>query len=155
MILVNTYIFFSNFIKNIKINKMLQLGEKYIYKFSYTQEQVNAFAEVTGDNNPVHLDKEYAEKTIFKRPIAHGMLGASILSKVFGTIFPGEGTIYLNQTLNFLRPMFVDQEYEAVFEVKEIIADKNKAIISTTIQNNEGKSVLTGEATIMNIEQIK
>ena len=155
MILVNTCIFFSTFIKNIKIEKMLKLGEKYIHKFSYTQEQVNAFAQVTGDNNPVHLDKEYAEKTIFKRPIAHGMLGASILSKVFGTIFPGEGTIYLNQTLNFLRPMFVDQEYEAVFEVEEIIAEKNKAIISTKIHNNEGKSVLTGEATIMNIEQIK
>jgi acyl dehydratase len=134
---------------------MLQIGEKYIHTFSYTQEQVNAFAEVTGDKNPVHLDKEYAEKTIFKQPIAHGMLGASILSKVFGTIFPGEGTIYLNQTLNFLRPMFVEQQYEAIFEVKEIIPEKNKAIISTIIQNNEGKSVLSGEATIMNLEHIK
>ena len=134
---------------------MLVIGQKYIHTFTYTQEQVNSFAEVTGDKNPVHLDKEYAEKTIFKRPIAHGMLAASILSKVFGTIFPGEGTIYLNQTLNFLRPMFVNEQYEAIFEVKEIVAEKNKAIISTIIQNNEGKTVLSGEATIMNLEQIK
>ncbi len=133
---------------------MLELGQKYTHSFSYSQEQVNEFARVTGDNNPVHLDEEFASKSIFKRRIAHGMLGASILSKVFGTLFPGNGTIYLNQTLNFLRPMYVEEEYEAVFEVKELIIDKNRAIISTTIINNEGKSVLSGEATIMNIEAI-
>ena len=133
---------------------MLELGQKYTHSFSYSQEQVNEFARVTGDNNPVHLDEEFASKSIFKRRIAHGMLGASILSKVFGTLFPGNGTIYLNQTLNFLRPMYVEEEYEAVFEVKELIIDKNRAIISTTIINKEGKSVLSGEATIMNIEAI-
>ena len=133
---------------------MLELGQKYTHSFSYSQEQVNEFARVTGDNNPVHLDEEFASKSIFKRRIAHGMLGASILSKVFGTLFPGNGTIYLNQTLNFLRPIYVEEEYEAVFEVKELIIDKNRAIISTTIINNEGKSVLSGEATIMNIEAI-
>ena len=133
---------------------MLELGQKYSHSFSYTQEQVNDFARVTGDNNPVHLDEEFASKSIFKRRIAHGMLGASILSKVFGTLFPGNGTIYLNQTLNFLRPMYVEEVYEAVFEVKELIIDKNRAIISTTIINSEGKSVLSGEATIMNIEAI-
>jgi len=134
---------------------MLELDQIYTHSFSYTQEQVNAFAKVTGDNNPVHLDEEFASKTIFKKRIAHGMLGASILSKVFGTLFPGNGTIYLNQTLNFLRPMYVDEKYEAIFEVKEIIKEKNKAIISTTIHNKEGKAVLTGEATIMNTIEIK
>ncbi len=140
----------------MKQNKtaMLEIGQKYAHSFSYTQEQVDEFARVTGDNNPVHLDEEFAAKSIFKRRIAHGMLGASILSKVFGTLFPGNGTIYLNQTLNFLRPMYVEEEYEAVFEVKELIIDKNRAIISTTISNSEGKSVLSGEATIMNIEAI-
>jgi len=140
----------------LKQNKtaMLEIGQKYAYSFSYTQEQVDEFARVTGDNNPVHLDEEFASKSIFKRRIAHGMLGASILSKVFGTLFPGNGTIYLNQTLNFLRPMYVEEVYEAVFEVKELISDKNRAIISTTIINSEGKSVLSGEATIMNTEAI-
>ena len=133
---------------------MLDLGQKYTHTFSYTQAQVNEFARVTGDNNPVHLDEEFASNTIFKRRIAHGMLGASILSKVFGTIFPGNGTIYLNQTLNFLRPMYVDEPYQAIFEVKELIKEKNRAIISTTILNGDGKAVLTGEATIMNTEAI-
>jgi acyl dehydratase len=134
---------------------MLKLGQKYTHTFSYTQEQVNEFARVTGDDNPVHLDEEFASKTIFKKRIAHGMLGASILSKVFGTLFPGNGTIYLNQTLNFLRPMYVDEMYDAVFEVKELIIEKNRAVISTTILNSEGKSVLSGEATIMNTEVIR
>ncbi len=134
---------------------MLQVGQKYIHKFSYTQDQVNAFAEVTGDNNPVHLDEKYASNTIFKRPIAHGMLGASMFSKVFGTLFPGEGTIYLNQSLNFLRPMYVEEPYEATFEVVEIISEKNRAIITTSISNNEGKIVLSGEATLMNVDKIK
>lgn len=134
---------------------MIELGQKHTHPFKFSQGEVEAFAKVTGDNNPVHLDEEYASKTIFKKRIVHGMLGASLLSKVFGTIFPGEGTIYLNQTLNFLRPMYVDENYEATFEVKEIIKEKNRAIILTTITNSEGKAVLSGEAIIMNTSAIQ
>lgn len=134
---------------------MIEIGQKHIHPFRFTQAEVEAFAKVTGDNNPVHLDEEYAATTIFKKRIVHGMLGASLLSKVFGTIFPGEGTIYLNQTLNFLRPMYVEENYEAIFEVKEIIKEKNRAIISTTITNSEGKAVLSGEAIIMNSNAIQ
>ena len=70
-------------------------------------------------------------------------------------MFPGEGTIYLSQTLNFLKPMYVNENYEAVFEVKEIILEKNRAIISTSIKNQEGKSLMSGEALLMNTEKIK
>lgn len=134
---------------------MIELGQTYTCEFSYSQDEVFAFAEVTGDKNPLHLDEEFASKTIFKRRIIHGMLGASLFSKVFGTIFPGEGTIYMNQSLNFLRPMYVDEVYKAIFEVKEIFSEKNRAVISTDIFNSAGKPVLTGEATIMNLEAIK
>ena len=134
---------------------MLEQGQVYTVKFSFNQENVIAFAEVTGDKNPVHLDEAYAASTIFKKPIVHGMLGASLFSKVFGTMFPGEGTIYLSQTLNFLKPMYVNENYEAVFEVKEIILEKNRAIISTSIKNQEGKSLMSGEALLMNTEKIK
>ena len=134
---------------------MLELGQVYTVKFNFNQENVIAFAEVTGDKNPVHLDEAYAAKTIFKKPIVHGMLGASLFSKVFGTLFPGEGTIYLNQSLNFLKPMYVDENYEAVFEVKELILEKNRAIISTSIRNEQGKSLISGEALLMNTEKIK
>ncbi|MGZ3920556.1 MAG: MaoC family dehydratase, partial [Bacteroidia bacterium] len=118
--------------------------------------EVNRFAEVTGDKNPVHLDADYAAKTMFKRPIMHGMLGASLFSKVFGTLFPGEGTIYLKQSLSFLKPMYVDVNYEAVFTVKEVTKEKNRAIIETLIKDKTTGNICTsGEATVMNVEKIK
>jgi acyl dehydratase len=128
----------------------------FVYEFQFSQRDVEAFARVTGDNNPVHLDPEYAAKTMFKRPIMHGMLGASLFSKVFGTLFPGEGTIYLKQSLNFLKPMYVDTPYVAEFTVKEVIPDKNRAIIETLIKDKASGNVCTsGEALIMNVDKIK
>jgi acyl dehydratase len=129
----------------------METGTIYTHKFSFSQEEVNRFAEVTGDNNPIHLSAEYAEKSIFKKPIMHGFLGASIFSKVFGTLFPGEGTIYLKQSMSFLKPMYVNQEYEAVFTIKEIIAGKNRALIETKIVESETNNItITGEALIQN-----
>lgn len=127
----------------------MEIGYKFQHAFKFSQQDVIGFAKVTGDNNPIHLDATYAEKSLFKKPIMHGMLGASIFSKVFGTIFPGEGSIYLNQSLNFLRPMFVEENYEAIFEVKEVFPDKKRVIISTSIINAEGKATISGEATLI------
>ncbi len=135
---------------------MMKTGDVYLHEFSFSQEEVNRFAEVTGDRNPVHLDETYAAKTMFKRPILHGMLGASLFSKVFGTLFPGEGTIYLKQSLNFLKPMYAGTVYVAEFTVKEVIAGKNRAIIETLIREKASTFVCTsGEALVMNTEKIK
>ena len=135
------------------MSEKLHLNQTFSTNFSFSQQDVADFARVTGDNNPVHLDEEFASKTIFKTRIMHGMLGACVFSKVFGTLFPGEGTIYLSQSVNFLKPMYVDVIYEAHFEVMEIL-EKNRALISTTILTNEGKKVVVGDAVIMNIEKI-
>jgi acyl dehydratase len=135
---------------------MIQKGETYSHEFKFTQNEVIQFAEVTGDKNPVHTDAEYAAKTMFKRPIMHGMLSASLFSKVFGTLFPGEGTIYLKQSLNFLKPMYVETDYVAEFKVLDIIAEKNRAIVETTIKDkNSGLVCTSGEATVMNTNAIK
>lgn len=131
----------------------LHLNQTFSTDFSFSQQDVFDFARVTGDNNPVHLDEEFASKTIFKTRIMHGMLGACVFSKVFGTMFPGDGTIYLSQSVNFLKPMYVDTLYSARFEVLEIL-EKNRARISTTILTKEDKKVVVGEAVIMNIEKI-
>jgi acyl dehydratase len=134
---------------------MLKENDTYKHEFTYTQHDIIKFAEVTGDNNPVHLDAAYAATTMFKIPIMHGMLGASLFSKVFGTLFPGEGTIYLKQSLSFMKPMFVDTAYEAVFTVKEINTEKHRAIIETTIIDKTTGALCTiGEATVMNINKI-
>jgi acyl dehydratase len=135
---------------------MIQVNDTYLHRFSYTQQQVEEFARVTGDNNPVHTDAAFAANTLFKIPIMHGMLGAALFSKIFGTLFPGDGTIYLGQTLNFLRPMYAGKEYEAVFTVKEVNTEKHRAIVETKIIDPETQKVVTvGEATVMNEEKIK
>ena len=135
---------------------MIKVNEVYTHNFKFSQDEVNRFAEVTGDKNPVHTDADYAAKTMFKRPIMHGMLSASLFSKVFGTLFPGEGTIYLKQSLSFLKPMYVDVKYEAVFTVKEVLKDKNRAIVETLIKDKSTGIVCTsGEATVMNVDKIK
>ncbi len=129
----------------------IELGKKFVFPFSLTQEDINAFAKVTGDKNPIHWDENYAATTPFKKPIVHGMFGAAIFSRVLGTSFPGEGTIYMKQSLSFQKPMYVGLLYEAVFEVKEIIAGKHRALISTSIIEKETDQVVTtGEAFVMN-----
>ncbi len=135
---------------------MITVNQTYTHEFQFSQDEVTRFAEVTGDKNPVHLDAAYAATTMFKKPIMHGMLSASLFSKVFGTLFPGEGTIYLKQSLSFLRPMYVDTVYEAVFTVKEIMAEKNRAVVETVIKDKTTGAVCTsGEATVMNVNAIK
>ena len=138
-----------------KNKEKLNEKDEYRLTFSYSQEQVNKFAEVTGDNNPLHLDEEYAATTMFKRPIMHGFLGGSVFSKIVGTLFPGEGTIYMNQTMNFMRPMFVDTEYEAVMTITEITREKNRAKVQTqVIDKTTGKVTISGEATVINANRL-
>lgn len=126
----------------------------FSHTFRFTQEDVENFAKVTGDNNPLHLDPDFAATTPFKKPIIHGMLGASVFTKVLGTIYPGFGSVYLGQTLEFLRPMFVDTDYEAVFTIESIDPVKHTARIRGEIKNLEtGKKCTTGVATLMNAEK--
>ena len=135
---------------------MIKIGDIYTHDFQFSQEEVNQFAQVTGDKNPVHTDPKYAATTMFKRPIMHGMLSASLFSKVFGTLFPGEGTIYLKQSLSFLRPMYVDTSYEAIFTVKEIVTERNRAVVETIIKDKSTGAICTsGEASVMNVDKIK
>jgi acyl dehydratase len=129
-------------------------GQVYQYEFSFTQEQVDQFAALSGDTNPIHTDKEYAAQTIFGKPIIHGYFGTSVFSKVFGTMFPGEGTIYLEQTLQFMAPMFVDQLYKANFKVVEL-PGRNKAKVETTIVDaSTNKTCVQGQALILNKTRI-
>ncbi len=126
-------------------------GTKFSHIFSFTQQNVEDFARVTGDDNPLHLDADFAATTQFKKPIIHGMLGASVFTKILGTQFPGYGSVYLGQTMDFLRPMFTDVEYEAVFTIKSIDAVKHRAEISTEVMDlNTRKITIRGVATLMN-----
>lgn len=130
------------------------VDSSFEHLFKFTQEEVVRFAELTGDNNPIHVDAEYAATTSFKKPIIHGMLGATVFTKVLGTQFPGYGSIYLKQTLEFLRPMYADVEYRAVFTIKSINPAKHIAEISGEIFDAQTKKIVTrGMATMINEEK--
>ena len=131
------------------------LNATHRYTFRFSQDDVVDFARVTGDNNPLHLDADFAAATPFKRPIIHGMLGASVFTKVLGTEFPGYGSVYLGQTLEFLRPMFVDTDYEATFTVQSIDLSKHAAQILGEIRDVQtGKVTTRGIATLLHKEKI-
>ncbi len=139
--------------ENTNNTKLLEIGDTYKHTFSYTQEQVAQFAELTGDKNPLHLDAEYAATTNFKKPIIHGLFGMSVFSKIMGMEFPGEGSVYMSHSLEFKRPMYVDVIYEAVFIVSEIDRKRHTAIVKTQVFNNETKKItIEGHAKVMNKE---
>jgi 3-hydroxybutyryl-CoA dehydratase len=110
---------------------------------------IERFAQATGDNNPIHLDEEYAKGTMFKKRVAHGMLLAGILSGVLGTQFPGIGTIYMSQTLRFSKPVFIGDEIALSLKVLELIHEKNRVRLETVCTNQGGDTVLSGEALVM------
>ncbi len=129
---------------------MLRVGSHYNESFLVTQDQVDQYALLSGDHNPIHLDEEYAAQSIFGRRIVHGFLACSVFTKVLGTSFPGPGTIYLKQDLVFKQPCYTNQEYKAQFEIMSIDADRHRAIVSTTLLDHEGKEIIAGQALVQN-----
>lgn len=107
-----------------------------------------AFAGVSGDTNPVHVDEEFAASTMFGGRIAHGMLSASYMSAVFGTQLPGPGCIYLSQSLRFKAPVKIGDTVVATVTVKELVREKRQAVFDTVCTVG-GKVVLDGEAKIL------
>jgi len=124
----------------------LKIGDSAQISRTITEKDINDFARVTGDSNPVHLDQAYAERTIFKGRIAHGLLSVGLLSTVLGNILPGHGTIYLSQEIKFLAPVRIGDTITAKVEVLELIHEKHGAKFRTTCTNQDGKLVVDGIA---------
>ena len=117
------------------------------------QSDINAFADVTGDHNPVHVDEEFAKTTRFGKRIAHGMLTASLISAVLANKLPGEGRVYLGQTLQFVAPVFPGDEITARVTVKEIREDKPIVKLETICVNQRDEIVIRGEATVLTADE--
>ena len=113
------------------------------------QTDIQAFAAVTGDQNPIHVDEEFAKTTRFGQRIAHGMLTASLISSVLANKLPGEGSVYLGQTLQFVAPVFPGDEVTARVTVKEIREDKPILKLETICVNQHDEIVIRGEATVL------
>ena len=127
----------------------LKIGDSAQISKTITEADIELFARATGDFNPVHLDQAYAEKTMFKGRIAHGLLSVGLLSSILGNILPGHGTIYLSQEVKFLAPVRIGDTITAGVEVIELISDKNRAKFRTTCMNQDGKLVVDGIAWAM------
>lgn len=126
----------------------LEVGTKAKVVKTVTDEDICDFARISTDNNPVHLDAEYASKTQFGKRIAHGMFSASLISAVLGANMPGYGTIYLSQTLKFKKPVFLGDTLTAWGEVVEK-GEKKRVRIKTWVENQNGEVVTEGEAMTM------
>lgn len=125
-----------------------QIGQNASIEKAFTDEDVRNFANISLDRNPVHLNDEYAQNTIFKGRIVHGFLTGSLISAIIGTILPGEGTIYLNQTMNFRKPVRIGEMIKATVEIVGIREDKNILTLNTYCENEKGELVIEGSAVV-------
>ncbi|MBJ7556917.1 MaoC family dehydratase [Marinomonas spartinae] len=126
----------------------LSIDQTATYTKTVTQEDVQSFAYITGDTNPVHLDADFAATTSFGKPIAHGMLSAGFISAAIGTKLPGPGCIYLEQNLKFRAPVYIGQEVTTTITVAEINERRRRVTLKTTCEC-DGKVVVSGEAIVM------
>lgn len=125
-----------------------QIGESASLEKIFTDEDVRLFASISLDKNPVHLSDDYAANTIFKGRIVHGFLTGSLISAIIGTILPGEGTIYLNQTMNFRKPVRIGEKIKATVEVVGIKEEKSILTLNTYCENERGEIVIEGSAVV-------
>ena len=132
----------------------LTVGSNHQESLRFSQQDVIDFARVSGDDNPIHLDAVYAATTQFGRPIIHGMISGCVFTRIMGTKFPGYGSIYIAQTIEFKRPMFVETDYEAKFTIISVNEEKHRAeIFCEIIDKITGKTTTTGTATMINLER--
>ncbi|MGI9292402.1 MAG: MaoC family dehydratase [Pseudomonadales bacterium] len=130
------------------MNKKLNVGDSATISKVFNNDDVEKFAIVSEDCNPIHLDETAAADSIFGQRVVHGMLVGSLFSALLGTKLPGEGSIYLGQTLSFKAPVFIGEEVTASVEILEIRESKSIAKLRTLCVNSSGVTVIDGEAVV-------
>jgi 3-hydroxybutyryl-CoA dehydratase len=128
---------------------MLNIGMRGSMRRKITAEDIEKYAELVGDYNPIHVNETAAQESIFGRRVVHGMFTLGLVSSVIGTKMPGYGTIYLNQNINFKAPLYIDDEVTVVVEVMEIInCEKGIYKLHTYAENQYQTIVIDGEALV-------
>lgn len=127
----------------------LTIGDTAELSKTITGDDVQSFAEISLDRNPLHLDDDIARKSIFGQRVAHGILSAGLISAVIGTQLPGKDTIYLAQTLKFTAPVFIGDQITAKVTVTNKNDDKHIIQLKTQVTNQDGKMVIDGTATVV------
>ncbi len=127
----------------------LKVGDQAEIRKIFTEKDVLTFADVSEDHNPAHVDKDYAESSMFGRQIVHGMLVGALFSAIFGVQMPGLGSIYTKQSLKFTKPVFFGDEITAKVTVKELNLERNRVTFDCIAMNEKEEVVIIGEAEIM------
>eukprot|EP00054_Salpingoeca_dolichothecata_P010412 m.58203 g.58203 ORF g.58203 m.58203 type:complete len:157 (+) comp18977_c0_seq1:3-473(+) len=140
LLLLRSYCFVPRFVR---------VGETFSLEKTFSSADVQTFARISGDDNPIHLDKDYAATTPFGRPIVHGVLMNGLISAILGTKYPGNGTIYLNGDFQFKAPLFVGEQVTAEVTVAHVEPKKPVATFHTICKNKEDKILLEGQAKVM------
>ena len=130
------------------MKKDMKVGDKAYLSKIFTEQDVIQYSEISTDTNPIHLDVNYASSTVFGKPIVHGMLVASMFSALIGVELPGEGSIYLGQSLSFKAPVSIGDQVTASVEIVGIREDKPIVTLRTICINNEGQMLIEGEAVV-------
>lgn len=133
----------------------LQLNQTFSITTRITASDVETFGHIIGDLNPVHYDEAYAKTSIFKQRVAHGMFVGSLFSPILGMHLPGEGSIYLGQTLKFLKPTYFGDTITATVTIIEINKEKNIVVFETLATNQHQEIVVQGTATVMPPKEVK
>lgn len=128
--------------------KIYEIGESASFSKTLTQTDVYNFVGIVGDFNPIHINAVEASKSIFKHQICHGLLTASLISTVIGMQLPGPGSIYLNQDLKFVKPVYFDDTITATVIVTAVDPVRGIITLKTDEHNQEGSLVVTGEAKV-------
>jgi 3-hydroxybutyryl-CoA dehydratase len=124
------------------------IGQKASFSKIITEQDVATFAEISGDKNPLHLDDAYAKQTRFGARIAHGAFTFALISAALGTELPGPGTVYMSQSLKFIKPVYLDDTITATVEIAAIRADKGIVTLKTECANQRGEKIAEGEAVV-------
>ena len=132
----------------------LKIGDSYKEEFVITQEMVNKFAKLSGDKNPLHIDKKFAATTRFKKPIVHGLFSVTSFGKVMGTKFPGPGSIHVAQNLSFKKPLYPDEKYYVYIELIRIVKKKQFGVFKTQIYDLNNKLIVDGTGTALHEEKL-
>lgn len=127
----------------------IEVGAKASRSKAFSSQDVWVFAAVSTDINPIHLDEEVAKAGIFKQRVVHGQLVSSLFSGLLGCELPGQGTIFMGQSLKFRAPVFLDQKITASVEIVNIRTDKPIITLKTSAVNEDGIVVIEGEATVL------
>jgi acyl dehydratase len=127
----------------------IQIGREASLRHTITEKDVQTFAELTGDTNPLHMDAGFASETQFKKRVVHGMLTASFISTVIGMQLPGPGALYLSQELNFKKAVAIDDTIRVTATVAQKVASSRMLVLKIAVTNQNSENVLTGTTRVL------